>query len=331
MMKRAFTLIELLVVIAIIAILAAILFPVFAQAKVAAKKTQSLSQVKQMGTSSQIYLADYDDNFPLGIVWSPVYGSYNWDSFVPVPISAYTYNTSDATDVDRLNVATSFVWNSIQPYMKNIQMYTSPGATVQRPAVAFSMTPLANKGAAGVNLPKSGTGWFSYTYNGLLTGYASTAVASTAELPVFWEGMGRRAIYGHMYSSPNLLCGSLTQACRYVPPSAGCNGLGGTNGSTSFVSTNTFKSGWDLYSRGIVFSYADSHAKFRKLSLNATATLPTGPTTDPRNEPWTSYVLNRAYGRWYDSQFCHVYMFRPDYDFSPQAAVASQPDTVDYP
>jgi len=61
MKKNAFTLIELLVVIAIIAILAAILFPVFAQAKVAAKKTQSLSNVKQIATGLMIYTTDYDD------------------------------------------------------------------------------------------------------------------------------------------------------------------------------------------------------------------------------------------------------------------------------
>lgn len=66
-MKRnsAFTLIELLVVIAIIAILAAILFPVFAQAKLAAKKTQSLSNIKQIGTSTAIYSSDSDDVLPL--------------------------------------------------------------------------------------------------------------------------------------------------------------------------------------------------------------------------------------------------------------------------
>lgn len=60
-MRKAFTLIELLVVIAIIAILAAILFPVFAQAKLAAKKTKSLSNVKQLSTAYQIYLNDSDD------------------------------------------------------------------------------------------------------------------------------------------------------------------------------------------------------------------------------------------------------------------------------
>ena len=60
-MKRAFTLIELLVVIAIIAILAAILFPVFAQAKAAAKITTSLSGVKQLALGVQMYSGDFDD------------------------------------------------------------------------------------------------------------------------------------------------------------------------------------------------------------------------------------------------------------------------------
>ena len=62
-MRKAFTLIELLVVIAIIAILAAILFPVFAQAKEAAKKTNSVSNLKQMGTSTFMYISDFDDNY----------------------------------------------------------------------------------------------------------------------------------------------------------------------------------------------------------------------------------------------------------------------------
>ncbi len=59
--KRAFTLIELLVVIAIIAILAAILFPVFAQAKASAKTTATLSNVKQIALAGMMYSNDYDD------------------------------------------------------------------------------------------------------------------------------------------------------------------------------------------------------------------------------------------------------------------------------
>ena len=67
--KRAFTLIELLVVIAIIAILAAILFPVFAQARAQARKTVCLSNLKQLALGTIMYTQDYDESFP------PRYGS----------------------------------------------------------------------------------------------------------------------------------------------------------------------------------------------------------------------------------------------------------------
>lgn len=99
-MKKAFTLIELLVVIAIIAILAAILFPVFTQAKLAAKKTQDLSNMKQMGTGVMLYIADNDDTYA----------------------QAYYYK-DDAGDTN------GYVhWSaSHYPYIKNIQLFVSPG------------------------------------------------------------------------------------------------------------------------------------------------------------------------------------------------------------
>ncbi|HRK20725.1 MAG TPA: prepilin-type N-terminal cleavage/methylation domain-containing protein, partial [Fimbriimonadaceae bacterium] len=68
--KSAFTLIELLVVIAIIAILAAILFPVFAQAKAAAKKSSSISNAKQITLAGLMYSGDYDDVAMVAINWS---------------------------------------------------------------------------------------------------------------------------------------------------------------------------------------------------------------------------------------------------------------------
>ena len=89
---KAFTLIELLVVIAIIAILAAILFPVFAQAKEAAKKTQSLNNVKQITTSLQLYVNDADDVTPsLGA------GDYS-DWLYPYIKSAGVFRDPERTD-----------------------------------------------------------------------------------------------------------------------------------------------------------------------------------------------------------------------------------------
>jgi prepilin-type N-terminal cleavage/methylation domain-containing protein/prepilin-type processing-associated H-X9-DG protein len=74
--RRAFTLIELLVVIAIIAILAAILFPVFAQAREKARSISCLSNLKQIGTASMMYIQDYDETYMSG--WGENDGSTMW-------------------------------------------------------------------------------------------------------------------------------------------------------------------------------------------------------------------------------------------------------------
>src|SRR5437588_2381833 len=72
--RGGFTLIELLVVIAIIAILAAILFPVFAQAREKARSTTCLSNCKQLGTALRMYLDDYEGAYPLSWFEKPQYG-----------------------------------------------------------------------------------------------------------------------------------------------------------------------------------------------------------------------------------------------------------------
>jgi len=98
MSRRAFTLIELLVVIAIIAILAAILFPVFAQARESARRTMCLSDSKQIGTAFQMYTNDYDEVVP--------------------PVE---HNKDLGYDRD--------AWYIVQPYIKNIGIWFCPDRT----------------------------------------------------------------------------------------------------------------------------------------------------------------------------------------------------------
>ncbi|MBL8088404.1 MAG: prepilin-type N-terminal cleavage/methylation domain-containing protein [Chthonomonas sp.] len=298
-MKKAFTLIELLVVIAIIAILAAILFPVFAQAKVAAKKTQSLMNLKQSGTAVNIYLADSDDLFPLAFHPSDPAGGYNWNRFIPVPASQLP-----ATDPAwKRDAAATFVFNSMQPYMKNTQILQCPSGQV-----------INTSGTYGPATQPTGLVSPTYTYNGNLNGYASTAVAAISQQILFWHGHGRRSLYGYGYASPWLQCNDANSPCIYSPASAA--GCSTANGGTSGYTTNTTLTGVDAFNGGIVMVATDSSARYLKLSLGTTAAT---ARTDPRRDPWGKYG-SRAMpcGRWFygGGGGCHPYMFRPDWDFT---------------
>jgi len=108
-MKKGFTLIELLVVIAIIAILAAILFPVFAKAREKARQTSCLSNLKQLGLAQLSYCQDYDEKFPREY-WGAT-SLYTWPSNPP------TTNPG--------------MWMpAVYPYVKNIQMFNCPSSSV---------------------------------------------------------------------------------------------------------------------------------------------------------------------------------------------------------
>ena len=127
-MKKAFTLIELLVVIAIIAILAAILFPVFAQAKVAAKKTAGLSNIKQVGTAIQIYVADYDDILPRQDTCSPELLNSALEGVVTYPAGGDGPGcTSSAGANGFLFRKNHFSWQDwLIAYTKNAEIFTMP-------------------------------------------------------------------------------------------------------------------------------------------------------------------------------------------------------------
>lgn len=295
MKTRAFTLIELLVVIAIIAILAAILFPVFAQAKLAAKKTQSLSNLKNLGTGSQIYLADYDDNYPLSTVYALGTGIQTSNRFVPTPVQIAI---DLGVNQDLVGASSAFVFNAMDPYVKNYDILKDP-VGIRYDGGTFSMM-------GGLKPPASSKD-YTYTYNGLLTGYSSTAITSVADTITFWPGQGKRSLIGGTYASPWLYCTNMANTCHYVPTHNGC---GPNNGDYSSFTSNSSGQGYDLFNGTMTYVYADSHAKAKRIGVNTTG------FTDPRTDPFAQYNRANPIHRYWDQYFCHPYLFRPDIDYS---------------
>jgi len=244
-MKKAFTLIELLVVIAIIAILAAILFPVFAQAKEAAKKTTYIANMKQTGTASQIYMADVDDLFPLAYMVRPE--DQSWATGIVTPTPANVVNLAPWNTVDRIAASGAFWANSMQPYMKNYNMLEMPGAPqLQTPGDVFT---------AGVSPAKMGI-----VMNGYLNGYNATAVVNNSVVPAFWH-IQKLNYVGRGISSPALNCPGtgVTPSCTFNPggdPSAGSGGV-----TTQYIVYDFTNTVWQYGGRRAVVSRTDSSSK----------------------------------------------------------------------
>jgi len=168
--SSGFTLIELLVVIAIIAILAAILFPVFAQAREAARKSSCQSNLKQIGTAWTMYIQDYDEKMPAG---------------------------NDTLNTDCNRIAARGVWggwigNLLLNYTKNTAIYRCPS----KPNIAGVNDGSLNNAdqvPACQIVPAPTYWWASYAYNyvGTYT-FPARAVGDiprTAEAVTFWDSV----------------------------------------------------------------------------------------------------------------------------------------------
>jgi prepilin-type N-terminal cleavage/methylation domain-containing protein len=253
--KRAFTLIELLVVIAIIAILAAILFPVFAQAKESAKKTVALSNTKQLATALAIYQTDSEDMFPLAFSRRAT-GTWRWGTVHPVPTG--TINSGGWND-PVINAQVANMWaNSIQPYVKSYDMYLQPGQSAV-PLTGDTYDPAIKPAEMGM------------TFNGLLHTFPASAIEQPSVVVTMWPGTGNVALRGRSGANPALRCASTQDLpCQFNPSGAPQAGLAAGANHSAFFGYGNFSGSYKVWAfqGGNVMARADTSAKFMKVGTN---------------------------------------------------------------
>ncbi len=291
--RRGFTLIELLVVIAIIAILAAILFPVFQSVRENARAIDCESDLKQGALGIIQYTQDYDEAYPIGN--DGIIGE-GWNSrnlFVVPPSFSTPAQLGRANDI----------WaNSIQPYLKSYALFQCKDSTLWNPYTVDVSRPNV-----------------TYTYNGELQSSSQAAVLSPSNVPVIWPGELKNAITGYATASPVLNCPVTAAACVYVPVKSDntCATDPVTkqpvNGSTSspilfgVPTNNAF-----AHHHGDNFAYCDGHVKFVDYTRPDAAGAPAG---SPFNLADASGAVFGASGTYsYNYDYCHVYGFEPDYN-----------------
>jgi prepilin-type N-terminal cleavage/methylation domain-containing protein/prepilin-type processing-associated H-X9-DG protein len=175
---RAFTLIELLVVIAIIAILAAILFPVFAQAREKARSAGCLNNLKQVGIALQMYIQDYDETMPSACSWGKAWGTSGSAGKLCPPLLAAG--------------APAYIQEFLVPYVKNENVWYCPSVGKSH-AIGISNAQVKTMGDNGTSYI-----WNHETeqvpYGPLkgrksvrVSGLAIAAIPRPAEAPVMWD------------------------------------------------------------------------------------------------------------------------------------------------
>jgi prepilin-type N-terminal cleavage/methylation domain-containing protein/prepilin-type processing-associated H-X9-DG protein len=232
-LKRGFTLIELLVVIAIIAILAAILFPVFAQARESARTSTCLSNTKQRTLGVLQYVQDYDETFPLSLNQTPSTGAWAGAS------------TTTPAEVFGHTVARDTYWsNSISPYTKNYQIIRCPSAARERSEVF------------NVNLAAAQGYGFSLTYNGYLNQWGLAGSPAPANVILFSEGMGKGFMPRFANQYPLMINSAGTWQGIFIKDDGGVNCPGAWGYSFNHDIT------WWVHGNGSNYSYMDGHSKF---------------------------------------------------------------------
>ncbi|RYG24739.1 prepilin-type N-terminal cleavage/methylation domain-containing protein [bacterium] len=271
---RAFTLIELLVVIAIIAILAAILFPVFAQAKEAAKKTSTLSNAKQLGTGLTIYSTDSDDLFPSGTLINAASGRYLQGYLVPTPAGAVTGWTS-ANAVASANL---FWTNTLQPYTKSYNLQEGGPNKIN----------IGDTFPAGAPTPALS----GLTFNGLMQHLSITEVNSPSVAVLLWGGTGNTTYKGRGSANPDMTCDNtpVGQACRFNPSGMpdGTTASGVAWGSATYGAYGGGYTPW-TWGKTVPIVRADTSAKSRRVGIveNRTADDPRA-NYDYWNDPYAN-------------------------------------------
>jgi len=237
--KRGFTLIELLVVIAIIAILAAILFPVFARARENARKSSCQSNLKQVALGFKQYIGDYDERYPLVVVVDIAPGGQGGTTDPP-------YGWADA----------------LQPYLKSSQIYQC----------ASELNTPASRGRDPGYSDYWMNGWLNVKPGAVVLGINEAALSSSALTILAGDGTGASGTPGHGPNQGTAQYNSCGDGASFVTAAnTGANsGAAASPGGPCAAATAPGVTApatlpvAQQHLEGTNFAYADGHVKWLK-------------------------------------------------------------------